>query len=149
MQTLFQRYRKAGWLAVTALAAFSAAAATLQTISTFDGSTSPTLAGGGDSSNPFLSADGLYVLFASTANNLALTSSNAAMVPSAFQRLNVYLRDRTNATTTLVSANFAGTSGGDGDSIPAGLSADGRYALFVSWADDLGTRPVITRHLGA
>jgi Tol biopolymer transport system component len=77
------------------------------------------------------------VLFASTGGNLVLTSSNAPMVPSGFQRLNVYLRDRTNGTTILVSVNFIGTNGGDGDSIPAGLSADGRYALFVSWADDL------------
>ena len=77
------------------------------------------------------------MLFASSANNLALTSSNTPLIPSRLQRLNVYLRDRTNGTTTLVSVNFAGTSGGDGDSIPAGLSADGRYALFESWADDL------------
>ncbi|MGO8930934.1 MAG: hypothetical protein ACLQU3_29100 [Limisphaerales bacterium] len=137
MQTSFSWYRKAGWAALSALAAFSAAAAPLQIVSILDASTSPTLAGGGDSSNPFLSADGRYVLFASTANNLALTSSNTPMVPSRFQRLNVYLRDRTNAATTLVSVNFAGTSGGDGDSLPAGLSADGRYALFVSWADDI------------
>lgn len=137
MQTPFPWYRMSSWLALTALAAFSAAAAPLQIISTLDASISLTLAGGGDSSNPFLSPGGRYMLFASTANNLALTSSNVAMVPSGFQRLNVYLRDRTNGTTTLVSANFAGTSGGDGDSTPAGLSADGRYALFESCADDL------------
>ncbi len=77
------------------------------------------------------------MLFASSANNLALTSSNTPMVPSGFQRLDVYLRDRTNGTTTLVSVNFTGTNGGDGDSIPAGLSVDGRYALFESWADDV------------
>jgi hypothetical protein len=109
----------------------------LQIISTLDASTSPTLAGGGDSSSPFLSADGRYVLFASTANNLALTRSNAPIVPSGIQRLNVYLRDRTNGTTVLVSANYAGTGGGNGDSLPAGVSADGRYALFESTADDL------------
>ena len=137
MQTPFPWYRKAGWSALSAFAAFSAAAAPLQIVSTLDASTSPTLAGGGNSSNPFLSADGRYVLFASTANNLALTSNNTPLVPSRFQELNVYLRDRTNGTTTLVSVNFAGTSGGDGDSIPAGLSSDGRYALFESWADDL------------
>jgi Tol biopolymer transport system component len=137
MQTPSYWYRRAGWSALTALFAFSAVGAPLQIISTLDASTAPTVAGGGDSSNPFLSADGRYVLFASSANNLALTSSNTPLVPSRFQRLNVYLRDRTNGTTTLVSVNFAGTCGGDGDSIPAGLSADGRYALFESWADDL------------
>ena len=137
MQPPFSWCRKAGWSTLTALAALSAAAAPLQIISTLNASTSPTLAGGGDSSNPFLSADGRYVLFASSANNLALTSSNTPMVPSGFQRLDVYLRDRTNGTTTLVSVNFTGTNGGDGDSIPAGLSVDGRYALFESWADDV------------
>ena len=137
MQTPFSWYRMSSWLALTALAAFSAAAAPLQAISTLDASISPTLAGGGDSSNPFLSPDGRYMLFASTANNLALTSSNIAMIPSGFQRLNVYLRDRMNGTTTLVSVNSSGNSGGDGDSTPAGLSADGRYALFESCADDL------------
>ena len=137
MQTPFSRYRKAAWSALTVLAACSAAATPLQTISILDTSASPSLAGGGDSSNPFLSADGRYVLFASTGGNLALTSSNAPMVTSGFQRLNVYLRDRSNGMTILVSVNLSGTNGGDGDSIPAGLSADGRCALFVSWADDL------------
>jgi Tol biopolymer transport system component len=51
--------------------------------------------------------------------------------------MNVFLRDRTNATTTLVSVNLTGTNGGNGDSVPAGLSTDGRYVLFESSASDL------------
>ena len=51
--------------------------------------------------------------------------------------MNVFLRDRTNATTTLVSIKLTGTNGGNGDSIPAGLSTDGRYVLFESSASDL------------
>ena len=51
--------------------------------------------------------------------------------------MNVFLRDRTNATTTLVSVNLTGTNGGNGDSLPAGLSTDGRYVLFESSASDL------------
>jgi Tol biopolymer transport system component len=137
MQTSFSWHRMACWLALATLAGVCVTAAPLQIISSLDTSTVPTLAGGGDSSNPILSADGRYVLFASTANNLALTRSNAPMVSPGVQHLNVYLRDRTNGTTTLVSANYAGTGGGDGDSIPDGVSADGRYALFESSADDI------------
>ena len=51
--------------------------------------------------------------------------------------MNVFLRDRTNATTTLVSIKLTGTNGGNGDSTPAGLSTDGRYVLFESSASDL------------
>jgi Tol biopolymer transport system component len=51
--------------------------------------------------------------------------------------LNVFLRDRTNHTTTLVSANLNGTGGGNGDSIPTGLSTNGLFACFESRASDL------------
>jgi hypothetical protein len=49
----------------------------------------------------------------------------------------VLLRDRTTATTVLVSVNRDGDRGGNGDSLPAGISADGRYALFESGATNL------------
>jgi len=98
----------------------------------------PAPAGGsGDSWAPILSADGRFVLFASTANNLVL-NSNDTPIPARFPaNLNVFLRDRTNQTTTLVSANLSGNAGGNGDSLPVDLSEDGRYALFESTASDL------------
>jgi Tol biopolymer transport system component len=37
----------------------------------------------------------------------------------------------------LVSVNLSGSAGGNGDSLPVDLSADGRYALFESIASDL------------
>ena len=93
--------------------------------------------GGGDSWAPIISVEGRFVLFASTANNLSLNSNNTA-IPSRFPaNLNVFLRDRTNQTTTLVSVNLSGSAGGNGDSLPVDLSADGRYALFESNASDL------------
>src|SRR6267142_3608796 len=99
---------------------------------------SPAPAGGsGDSWGSILSPDGRFVLFASTANNLVLTTNGHALPVSGAQRLNVFLRDRTNATTTLVSANVDGTGGGNGDSIPTSLSANGLYACFESSASDL------------
>ena len=86
---------------------------------------------------PIISPDGRYVLFASLANNLvplATTSPLPVLFPL---KLNVFLRDRTNQTTTLVSGNLAGTGGGNGDSLPTGLSSNGQYVLFESSAGDL------------
>jgi Tol biopolymer transport system component len=93
--------------------------------------------GGGDAVLPTISADGRFVLFASAANNLALTTNGTPIPVLVPASLNVYLRDRASNNTTLVSINLAGTGGGNGDSLPAGISADGRYALFESAGSDL------------
>jgi Tol biopolymer transport system component len=109
----------------------------LQIITTLDPAQGPPAGGGGDSMGPVMSADGRFVLFASTAPNL-VAASNGSPLPWQFPaRLNVFLRDRTNHTTTLVSVNLAGSGGGNGDSVPTGISSDGRYALFESTASDL------------
>lgn len=97
----------------------------------------PPPGGSGDSGASILSPDGRYVLFASTANNLLLTSSNTPLPVLFPARLNVFLRDRTNGATTLVSVNLSGMGGGNGDSLPVDLSTNGRYALFESSANDL------------
>ena len=123
-------------LALVAACACQAIGGTLQLISTVDPSQGPPPGGGGDSWAPILSPDGRYVLFASTANNLALNGTNALPLLSP-ARMNVFLRDRTAGTTTLVSANLNGTGGGNGDSWPSTLSTNGRYALFESSASDL------------
>jgi hypothetical protein len=113
------------------------AVAALQPISSIDPSVGPSVAAGGDSVAPILSADGRYVLFASTANNLVVSSYSTA-IPLLFSaRYNLFLRDRTNGTTTLISVNTSGTNGGNDNSIPLALSADGRYVLFESSASDL------------
>ncbi len=106
-------------------------------VSTIDPLQESPAGGSGDSAGPILSPDGRYVLFASTANNLVLNSSSNPIPVLIPPRLNVYLRDRTNGTTTLVSANLAGTGGGNGDSLPTDLSSNGCYALFESSASDL------------
>src|SRR6266850_1037495 len=99
---------------------------------------SPAPAGGsGDSWGAIISPDERCVLFASTANNLVLTTNGTALPIPGVPRLNVFLRDRTNGTTTLVSANLAGTGGGNGDSIPTALSTNGQFACFESSASDL------------
>ena len=111
----------------------------LQLTSVADSSITPPAGGGGDSVTPVLSPDGRFVLFTSTANNLSVTSSNTAYRGAAAPRLNVFLRDRTNGTTTLVSINLAATGGGNGDSIASDVSTNGRYVLFESCGSDLVT----------
>src|SRR5215469_5539991 len=88
--------------------------------------------GNGDSWSPIVSPDGRFVLFASTADNLT-SNGNVSLNPPS---VNVYLRDRLNGTTTLVSVNVAGT-GGNGNSFPTALSTNGQFALFESAASDL------------
>jgi Tol biopolymer transport system component len=139
----------------------AATPAPLHLVSVRDTAQSPPAGGSSDAWGPILSTDGRFVLFASTANNLVTLSGHDR--PSGLDRpvfpprgepdgpvgkhdglpllnqprLNVFLRDRANSTTTLVSVNLSGTGGGNGDSIPTGLSADGRYACFESSASDL------------
>jgi Tol biopolymer transport system component len=117
--------------------AVPAMATPLQLVTTVDPSVGPPASGGGNSMNPIITPDGRYVLFASTADNLALTSSNTPFLAQGAPKINVFLRDRTNGATTLVSVNLAGTGGGNGDSIPIELSTNGQYALFESTASDL------------
>ncbi|HEY5909147.1 MAG TPA: hypothetical protein VJA21_00935 [Verrucomicrobiae bacterium] len=93
--------------------------------------------GSGDSWTPVVSADGRFVLFCSTAHNLILASNNLP-IPVAFPpNLNVFLRDRTRGTTTLVSVNSSGVAGGNGSSMPVDISTNGQYVLFESTASDL------------
>jgi RHS repeat-associated protein len=81
-----------------------------------------------------ISSDGQLVVFASTATNLVSLPTN--------NQRNVFVRDLTAGTTTLVSANFNGTAGGNAASAengPAVLSPDGRFVAFDSIASDLVT----------
>lgn len=87
-------------------------------------------AGGNDSSvDPSMSADGRYVVFASSASDLVANDTNGSM--------DVFLRDLKRRTTRLVSANAAGTGGGASWSYHPSICADGRYVSFVSQAPDL------------
>jgi Tol biopolymer transport system component len=115
--------------------ASAAVAQTISLVSVPDLPGGQSAGGGGESIVPVLSFDGRYVLFSSTANNLALTSSNTPFATTFPPRLNVFLRDATH--TTLVSLNALGTGGGNGDSIATDLANYGQYALFESSASDL------------
>jgi Tol biopolymer transport system component len=101
------------------------------------GTVEPPAGGSGDSWGANISPDGRFVLFASTANNLVLTTNGRALPIAGGPHLNVFLRDRTNRTTTLVSPNLSGTGGGNGDSIPTAISTNGQFVCFESSASDL------------
>lgn len=75
------------------------------------------------------SDDGRYVAFSSDADNLVAGDTNA--------RYDVFLRDVQEGTTELVSRTASAL--GDGDSVfrGRGLSADGRYVVFESSAQNL------------
>jgi Tol biopolymer transport system component len=104
----------------------------------------PPVGAGGNSGMPIISADGRYVVFASTANNLTLGSGNTPILSRVLGSMNVFVRDRTNQTTTLVSVNAAGTGGGNGDSLPRGISTNGQYVLFESTASNLVANDINT-----
>src|ERR1035437_2447377 len=114
-----------------------AMAGAFQLLSVADPAQGSAAGGSGDSWAPMMSPDGRYVLFASAANDLVLTTNNPPTPISSPLKLNVFLRDRTNGTTALVSVNLTGLGGGNGGSLPADVSADGRYAAFESSASDL------------
>ena len=87
-------------------------------------------AGDASSNIPAISADGRYVVFESDADNLSTDDDDAIT--------NIFVRDLVAATTTLVSrASGAGGAGADDDSLHPDISADGRYVVFESDADNL------------
>jgi Tol biopolymer transport system component len=86
--------------------------------------------GGQGSSNsfqPFISPDGRYVVFESFAPNLVANDTNG--------RVDVFVRDLLNATTTLISQNTLGVIGDD-DSNYAVISASGQFVVFHSFASN-------------
>lgn len=132
-----QKWRCRAVVLIATLIALPASASFLQLVSQRDTSVPAVAGGGGSSEMPIVSAGGRYVLFASTANNLTLMTNGAPMVATTSRTLNVFLRDRASNTTTLVSVNLTGTGGGNGDSLPFGISTNGQFVLFESAASNL------------
>ncbi|MFN0006724.1 MAG: TolB family protein [Planctomycetota bacterium] len=73
--------------------------------------------------SPSLSFDGRFVAFTSWSTNLVGGDGNG--------ELDVFVRDRLNGTTELVSRSSLGVQGND-DSIDPSISADGRFVAFSS-----------------
>lgn len=82
----------------------------------------------GEAYRPSISADGRWIVFHSTADNLVVGDSNA--------KRDVFLFDMASRQTILLSHNGAGTSGND-DSEWARISRDGTTITFQSAATDL------------
>ena len=81
---------------------------------------------------PDISDTGRYVAFASPADNLSPDDDNTYY--------NIFVRDRTSNTTTLVNrANGANGAGANGGSDDASISGDGRRVSFMSDANNLST----------
>jgi len=84
--------------------------------------------GNGDAFNAAVSADGRYVVFASTAGNLVTGDTNEAS--------DIFLRDRVTKRTTRISRGVGGVQA-NGDSFKPVISADGRYTAYESYASNL------------
>lgn len=82
----------------------------------------------GQSATPALSADGRFVAFASAAPNLVPGDANG--------RFDVFVHDRMDGTTELVSVASDGAQG-TSDSVAPAISADGRLVAFASAAGNL------------
>jgi hypothetical protein len=88
-----------------------------------------TSAGVGGQSAQSISGDGRFVLFQSSAGNVVPGLGSGSM--------RVYLRDRTLATTELVSRNSAGEPA-NSQSDTGAISPGGRFVSFRSFASNLG-----------
>jgi len=84
---------------------------------------------GGNSGSPSISADGRYVAFYSSATDLVANDTNNVR--------DIFVKDLQTGITTRVSTDADGAQASGGDSTGAKLSADGRYVVFSSLADNL------------
>jgi Tol biopolymer transport system component len=90
--------------------------------------------GNGPSTGPSISADGTKVAFASDARNLGVPDTNGTT--------DVFVRDTTTGSITLVSINRQGTNSGNGPSFSPRISADGTKVAFLSSATNLQPLPL-------
>ncbi len=84
----------------------------------------------GNSWEPMISADGLWIVFSSTASNLVAGDTNAVQ--------DVFLHNRVTGQTTRISVASNGSQGNDLSNVPS-ISADGRYMAFQSPSTNLVT----------
>jgi Tol biopolymer transport system component len=83
----------------------------------------------GNSLNGAPNADGRFVAFESLASNLTSTTDSLGFS-------DIFVRDRLNSATSLISVSTSGAPG-NGDSSWASISDDGRYVVFLSEASNL------------
>jgi uncharacterized repeat protein (TIGR01451 family) len=83
---------------------------------------------------PAISADGRFVAFQSQAQNLVPGGNPFLFVDQ------VYVHDRETGTTEIISVNAAGEPG-NSLNVQADISADGRFVVFSSFAENLVPGP--------
>jgi len=88
-------------------------------------------AANGPSDSPDISADGRYVAYRSAATNIVPGDTNGSA--------DIFLFDRLNSTTTLLSTSIHGNQSGDNFSVTPLFSGDGKMLFFQSWGSDLVT----------
>jgi WD40-like Beta Propeller Repeat len=94
----------------------------------------PSVSADGTSDSPAISNDGRWSTYASTATNLI---SNTTDLDGGYD---IFLYDRVNDTTSLVSHSIIGTNFTASDvSETPGISGDGRFVVYASRANDLVT----------
>ncbi len=84
--------------------------------------------GAGPSHRPAITPDGRWIAFCSSGTNLVAGDTNG--------RADVFVRDRATGAIERVSLDDAGNQA-DGDSWATGISDDGRYVAFLSFAANL------------
>ena len=84
---------------------------------------------GGDFSFTWITSDGRFVAFASSASDLVANDSNGSQ--------DIFIRDLQAGTTTLVSIDATSTDSGNGNSSDPQITPDGRFVVFRSGASDL------------
>jgi LPXTG-site transpeptidase (sortase) family protein len=85
--------------------------------------------GNGKSANASISDNGSLIAFDSSSNNLVAGDINST-------KEDIFVRNRTAGTTTLISIATDGTQGND-KSVEPSISSDGRYVAFSSIATNL------------
>ena len=82
-----------------------------------------------DSTDPDISTNGRFVVFASRATDLVSTDTNATQ--------DIFLRDLQTGVTQLISVSSNGLGTGNADSSDPSVSDNGRYVVFTSTANNL------------
>ena len=90
--------------------------------------------GNGEGLCPSISANGRYITFICGSDNFIASDANG-------WTYDIYVRDRLNATTELVSKSSSGIQANQ-ESIYPTISADGRYIAFRSYATNLDASSV-------
>ncbi|MDH5182567.1 MAG: hypothetical protein OEX12_01635 [Gammaproteobacteria bacterium] len=97
------------------------------------------VAGNANSMRSSISANGRYILFYSSANNLAAGDSNGVR--------DVFLKDMQTGTVERISVSSSGVAG-NGESFEAAMSPDARFVAFTSMSTNLtGSTIAKQRHI--